>query len=222
MIKQKPDKEADAVDIGEQTLELAERICVYQILADIYRREPDKDLFDRLVIPEALVLFKDISNHPDNDILDIAHDIHLEELGIEFCRLFIGPGPHVAPYESVNRTEAGNAGKLWGDATVQMKHMVESLGLSYAEDFHEMPDHLSVEFELMYRLLVEEMAALGADDMVTAGESLRAQNVLFKEHVGTWLQGFCDKLEATTNNRFYTWVARLTRDFMISEGEIYA
>lgn len=196
--------------------QLLTRGLVYQLLARVYRQEPDQELFTRLGSEEILHILKKISPRLDISAFRAPPPSRIEDLSVEFCRLFIGPGPSVPPYESIHRTEPGNAGKFWGDATVEFKSLVEALGLHYAADFHEMPDHISVEFELMFRLLNAEAEALESGDEETRDNAREAQGVLLNRHVGVWLPRFCDRLEAATHDPFYAAIAVLTRDFMAS------
>ena len=209
------------MDLSAQKHHLKQRSLIYQLLARAYRRESDEEFLAKVAVAEVFSVMKVFSPQLNTAALRITNKARIDQLGVEFCRLFIGPRPLVPPYESVHRIEPGNAGQLWGDATVELKNLVKTFGLAYADDFHEMPDHISVEFELMYRLLNLEVEYLETDDRVNSDAVKSAQRTLFKGHISIWLPAFCNKVETASNDHFYITLARLTRDFMENESLKY-
>lgn len=202
---------------GEKVELLLKRSVVYQLLSRMYRFEPDRELFDKLVSDEVIKTLKECSSHINTKNFLIKDKTQLDELSVEFCRLFIGPAPCVPPYESVHSTEPGNAGQFWGDATVEIKSIVETLGLCYSKDFHEMPDHISVEFELMYRLIDAEINALESDNVKESQNARHVQRFLLNKHLLMWLPSFCDKMRAASKDPFFVEIANLTQNFLESE-----
>ncbi len=198
-----------------------QRSLIYQLLARAYRKEPDEEFLVKVASPEVSSVAKVFCPTLDTDAFQITDKVRIEQLAVEFCRLFIGPNPLVPPYESVHRTEPGNSGQFWGDATVKINGIVKTLGLEYAGDFHEMPDHICVEFELMYRLLNLEAECLENNDEVTRATAKSAQNAIFKEHCAIWLPAFCEKVETASNDPFYVALARLTQDFVENERKLF-
>jgi len=83
-----------------------------------------------------------------------------EDLAVEFTRLFIGPGPHISPHESVNtETHDVKEAALWSAQTVKVKKFIEAAGLEYDDSFSGMPDHVTAELEFMQRLAAKEAEA---------------------------------------------------------------
>lgn len=213
---------SDAAETEREIHSLAARRLVYQLLARAYRRELDEEFLERLGAAQVLATAQGFSPRLEIDELRVTGRTRIDGLAVEFCRLFVGPGPRVSPCESIHRAEPGNAGRFWGDATIEVKGLIEALGLRYADDFHEMPDHISVEFELMDRLLGAEAEALESGDAEMRGNARAAQEVFFGRHLGVWTPHFCDRLETATDEPFYAAMAVLTRDFLTHESEIYA
>jgi TorA maturation chaperone TorD len=70
----------------------------------------------------------------------------VERVGVEYTKLFVGPGrPAAPPWESLYR-EGGTA--LFGQPTFDMRRLLAQRGLKAGEGFHQLEDHLG--FELLY------------------------------------------------------------------------
>ena len=68
----------------------------------------------------------------------------VEALAVEYCRLFIGPGGHLPPVESVVLGE----GRFWGKTTEKVTNFYRMESLALAQDSDNLPpDHLSVELD---------------------------------------------------------------------------
>jgi len=74
----------------------------------------------------------------------------INELAVEYARLFIGPGHHIAPYATLYFGDMGAS--LWGPVTSWVKGFIEEAGFDYKPDFHDLPDHVSVELEFMQEI----------------------------------------------------------------------
>lgn len=90
-----------------------------------------------------------IGIHLEEDLTCLNEAKLLEDLAIEYSRLFIGPGRHISPHESVHLKEEGGRGLLWGEAAVKVKKFIEFSGLHYKPEYSGMPGHISVELEFM-------------------------------------------------------------------------
>jgi TorA maturation chaperone TorD len=190
----------------------AARARVYGLLAKVYRSEPDREFLARLRDPHNAQSLSEfgVSLEPDNQ--DRSLEELVEDLAVEYTQLFVGPGPHLSPHESVH-TESGEVrdGELWGPQTVKVKAFIEATGLHYAEDFHEMPDHISAELEFMGKLSAEEAELWQTGDEENALGSLRIQRRFFDEHVNQWMPRFCQRIIDRNESEFYAKVAELTR-----------
>jgi len=139
----------------------------------------------------------------------------LENLAVEYAYLFLGPGKHISPHESVHhKKEGGQSGQLWGELTAEVKRIIESSGLEYKSEFTGMPDHISVELEFMQHVVQRETQAWEADDDKTALLCLKNEKIFVDEHLFRWIPEFCEKVIKTAESPFYREMARLTRSFI--------
>lgn len=79
----------------------------------------------------------------------------VENLAIEYASLFIGPGSHLTPCESVWREGEGS---FWGESTVQAKSFIEGTsGLRLRPDWSGLEEIISRwRYEFMARLCSHE------------------------------------------------------------------
>ena len=115
---------------------------VYGLLAAVFRRELSAEFLGELRQPALVAALAETGVALDRDFLEGPADEVLDEHAVAYTALFIGPGKHVPPYASVHLPEGGGA--LWGPPTVWAKKFIEETGFEYSEDFHDLPDHVSV------------------------------------------------------------------------------
>lgn len=152
----------------------------------------------------------------ERDFLDKPEQELLNEMAEEYTRLFIGPGRHLSPHESVHR--AGE-GLLWGDSTVRVKTFIESSGLKYRSDFKGIPDHISVELEFMHRLVKAEVGAREKNNQAELKKILNLESRFIDEHISKWIPQFTDKVVKEAGLDFYKKIAELTKEFISFEKE---
>jgi len=186
-----------------------ERSSVYGLLAGVFRREVTPELLHELRQPALVEALTATGIALDRDFLEGPEEETLETLAVAYTALFIGPGKHIPPYASVHMSESND--DLWGEATVWAKQFIEAAGFDYATDFHDLPDHLAVELELMRNLWAREAEAIenGDSAAATAAGNLRATFV--RDHLVRWLPPFCDKVAAGSQHPFYAEVAKLAK-----------
>jgi TorA maturation chaperone TorD len=131
--------------------------------------------------------------------------------------LFIGPGKHIAPYESVYRD---NGDALWSETTVEVKNFIESSGLEYSYNWSGLPDHIGVELEFMQRLTCHEKDAWTRDDKEIAIRCLEFEKRFIDEHLSQWVPIFCDKVKEETRVAFYGEMAEFTRQFIEFDSKL--
>jgi TorA maturation chaperone TorD len=187
------------------------RSQVYGLLATLFQAEPDAEFLERLRDAQTAQSFAELGFSLGPGFRDLPLGRLVEDLAVEYTQLFVGPGPHLSPHESVH-TESGEVrdGELWGRQTVKVKAFVEAAGLSYEDNFHGMPDHISAELEFMGKLTAHEAELWCAGDEENALGSLRIQRRFFDEHLNQWVPRFCQKIIDRHESAFYTKVAELT------------
>jgi TorA maturation chaperone TorD len=188
------------------------------MLALVYRQEMSSDLLKQVKGTQFLEILTDLEAEGTEEIdafLQKPEAELLEDLAVEYTRLFLGPGKHISPHESVHhQQDDGQWGKLWGASTAKVKKFVESTGLTYSEDFKGLPDHIAVELEFMQQLtLREEQAWMNAD--ADAAVSCRQTEKKFIEgHLVRWIPDFCKNVMQQAELPFYRALAALTRSFI--------
>jgi TorA maturation chaperone TorD len=199
---------------------LGARKAIYDFLALVFRKEADEAFLLRLRETRFLDRLNEQGYAFDPGCLEPIDDRLVKALAKEYTRVFLGPGPHLAPYESVHNPKDPKRGRLWGDSTVDVKKMIEFYGLRFeGEDYHGIPDHIAIEFEFMVRLIEKEVEHKKKKENEGAANCRRIQKRFYKDHLSVWIPGFCEELIARARSNFYKQIGLLTRDFMQFEGE---
>jgi TorA maturation chaperone TorD len=199
------------------------RSNIYGLLALIYRREVTPDLLCQVKDPRFLGVFTDLGVEGVEAFLQSSEEKLIEDLTVEYARLFLGPGKHISPHESVHhQREDGDWGTLWGATTVEVKKFIEATGLEYEPDYKGMPDHVSVEFEFMAALARREAQAWAESDEAIAMSCTVMQKKFLEEHLIQWIPNFCEKVIQLAELPFYHAVAELTRSFIEFENKEFS
>lgn len=210
--------------VDSRKVEMAElaaaRANVYGLLTVVFQEEPSSSFLTRLKDPEILGVFEALGLSLGDDFQDLPNDRLREELAIEFTRLFLGPGGHISPHESIHldRGSAKDA-DLWGQATVTVKRFMEGAGLAVEDDFPGMPDHISAELEFMRKLCEFEAAAWTREEEDTALNCQQVQQRFVEEHLIQWVPSFCDKVMDMAGMPFFKEMAKATKGFVDYEQE---
>ncbi len=193
-----------------------QRNGLYRLLSSVFREEMTEDMLRHFLNDDFLryLYAAGVNVRAFSSLKPNAES--LDELSLEFTRLFIGPGKHVSPYESVHL--GGDSGSLWGSETSAVKRFIEKSGFAYDKNYHDLPDHISVELEFMAHLIGLEADARLSGDSEKAKNSVRFQKEFLDRHLGRWIKLFSRKVEELANLPFYTEIAALTSDFVESES----
>ena len=192
-----------------------ERSNLHGFLAAIFRQEVTKELLQQLKSPQFQDALSVAGVNLDADFLQGPEERLLEDLAVEYTALFLGPGGHISPHESV-QIEPGS-GLLWGPSTAEVRNFIEAAGFRYDPDFHGIPDHVSVELEFMKELTRLESVAWEKGNPDEARNCLEFQQEFLSTHLCRWIYTFCRKVEATAELPFYVEMARLTAAFIEAE-----
>lgn len=199
------------------------RSNIYGLLALIYRREVTPDLLHKVKDPRFLGVFTDLGVEGIEAFLQSSEEKLIEDLTVEYARLFLGPGKHISPHESVHhQREDGDWGTLWGATTVEVKKFIEATGLEYEPDYKGMPDHVSVEFEFMAALARREAQAWAESDEAIAMSCTAMQKMFLEDHLIQWIPDFCENVIQLAELPFYHAVAELTRSFIEFENKEFS
>ena len=189
------------------------RSDVYKLLAECYY-PPDKALSGKIVdLVEKLGLVcppaRKAINGADQHVLKAEN---LEDLTVDFARLFVGPyNVPAPPYGSVYM-EPGR--RIMGNSTLDVVKRYRHSGLDMAEDFKDAPDHIAVELEFMHFLIIKELEAAGQGDVDRLGSCLLSRQSFLEDHLGAWVSEFAGNVDANAEIAFYQHLARATEVFI--------
>ncbi len=191
------------------------RRMLYLLLARIFAAEADRPLLAELGRPEIRGVLKELdieTGLADNS--GRRGDI-IEALGEEFTFLFLGPGKHVAPYESVQLKQG--SGLLMGKETVFVSQFIDQAGFDFTPAYGGIPDHISVELEFLGRLAEAEAWALEDNDTERCLAAAGWQHEFISRHIGKWASVFAKRVKERATLPFYPGFARILPRFLATE-----
>ncbi|MEF9426251.1 MAG: molecular chaperone TorD family protein [Candidatus Mariimomonas ferrooxydans] len=199
-----------------------QRSNIYSFLATIFHKELTPALLRQIKDPKFLGVLSEQGVRLGNDILQKPDNELIEDLAVEYTKLFLGPGKHISPHESVHHERNdGDWGMLWGKDTVLVKKFIESAGLEYKTDYKGLPDSIGVELEFMQQVTKRETQAWDEDDYDGALYCLKIEQKFIDEHLAKWIPIFCDKVISKAELSLYREMAKLTKGFIeLEEKEI--
>lgn len=196
------------------------RANTYGLLARVFRSEPSPEFLSSLLETEFSSALGQMGISTESLFDGNSPGQLAEVLAGEFARLFIGPGPRLSPHQSLHVETSQGDNEYWSEETVQVKRFMAAAGVTLADSFTGMPDHLAAELEFMQKLAEQEALHWRAGEAETAGNVQAIQRRFFDEHLGRWVPAFCDKLTAASSHPYFKEMAELTRDFMIWDQAI--
>lgn len=185
---------------------LALRQTLYALTARAFAAEPD-DAFAAWCATEgvrAAVDFlaqssEDASATIDGEALavSVARSVGDEAIGIEYVKLFVGPGaPLAAPWESVYRNADG---LLFQASTLAVRRAYRAAGFAAVGYPHEPDDHLGTELGFMEALAASTLRAWEAGDLARVRCNLQHQATFLEEHLAVWVGAFRDRVAAAVD-----------------------
>jgi TorA maturation chaperone TorD len=187
---------------------------LYGLLAVLFHEEVSAELLGTLRSEPMCSDLRDIGIEFDDEFLSMDEVELAERLAVEYTALFLGPGHHINTHESV---QAEKDGYLWGERTVAVKRFIEGSGLSYADNFNGIPDHISVELEYLSTLTHFESQDWENERISRVVDCLKYQQDFLSRHLGAWYETFCDQVIERAGMPFYSQIAQLFRDFLSTE-----
>lgn len=210
--------EVNTVPMQELAGLMDSRANVYKALSRSYLKEID-EVFAKEFSEEFC--FESSSEDLANALgaaktaLQGADDAALEQLAVDFDRVFFGMGPltarHAFPYESVYTSDRGI---MMQDAYAQVVKVYREQHLAKDKDFKEPEDHIAVELAFM-ATLAERTATFLREGLEEAAEETVLQQIAFAQgHLLNWLDRFCIDLAEAASGTFYEHIAHFTKLFV--------
>jgi TorA maturation chaperone TorD len=191
---------------------LGARLFATEVDAELYRHLASEGV-EQLCGSAELVLV-------EPGLRQLGVEQALEELAVEYCRLFIGPGPRCPPFASTTLGEA----LLGGRSRSRLEAFLDLHGVTLAEgDQLASPDHVAVELSVLAHLY-DELAAAGPTpdgDAALGGEPAAAAREFLRDHVLTWMPQFLDQVERHAGRALYRSIAQLMQSLLQEERELY-
>jgi len=195
------------------------RSNIYGFLSSIFREEITPELFQQLNAPVIKEALSEMGLRYDLFSQKAQHEL-LEDLAVEYARLFLGPDKHISPHEAVHhQRDDGDWGVHWGASTVDVKKFIETTGLEYKQEYSGMPDHISAELDFMKEAAGREAQALEEKDWEGALYCQKMEKKFIYDHLIKWIPAFCDKIISQAEISFYGDLADVTKSFITLEFE---
>ena len=137
-----------------------------------------------------------------------------DELKRDYARLFTGPYQLFAPPYGSIYLEGER--QVMGLSTLDVMERYRQSGVTLAEDFHEVADHIAAELEFVYFLGLKEVQALEEDDHRAAVDARTKLDDFLRVHLGAWISDFAHHVEEKAETKFYRNLAKCSRVFVES------
>jgi len=189
------------------------RANLYRLLADCYRY-PVAELADELALlqQEASALANNLGASAKALRGNFQQPGGLNQLGIAYSKLFIGPRELLAPPYGSVYMEANR--QVMGNSTLGVMARYVEAGLNPSQDNKEPPDHISTEMEFMYYLVFEHLRC-------REERFADKQREFFLACVYPWVPRFATAISRSRTHPFYSSLATVTTDFIVSEAKLF-
>ena len=183
--------------IETKTLTAEEQIRTYAFLKVIFVTEPSLEFLKYFQSSEVIDSLKLIGEGLNiNDFESVS----LTSLIEDYTQLFIGPQKHIALNESIYTEKTP---QFWGESTVEVKQFIYSIGLEIESDWKQMPDHISVEFEVMQKLLEAKLEAIKNNNELFVKQCTSAIEYFYNEHIMKWVPQVYNQIIAKAQTPVY-------------------
>ncbi|MBT3214718.1 MAG: hypothetical protein HN351_08740 [Deltaproteobacteria bacterium] len=196
------------------------RAQIYGLLTRIFAKEIDKQFLQELRSKEFRESLTGLGANLGDSFYEVPEMELLENLAVEYARLFLGPDKPISPHESVHhQREDGDWGSLWGKDTVEVKKIIESSGLNLKAELNDIPDHLAVELEFLQKLILQETENRHTNDLKGMHRCIKLETQFIQEHLAPWVPEFCELVIKKSQIAFYSQIAEITKNFVLYEKE---
>jgi TorA maturation chaperone TorD len=181
--------------------DLEARAGVYELLSRLWLYEVDAELLSELSDGSLAAAWSELGG-PSIEVSQ------LDDLAVEYCRLFVGPRDQVPPFQSVWET-----GQHGGQAVASMRECLELLS-EPVEKLDEIPDHLGVQLFLMGVFLRCLAADSTSEDLQDIVEGFAAEHL-------NWPTKMLDAAAERSGTAFYGFLIETTRQFLKGEPGLF-
>lgn len=136
-------------------------------------------------------------------------DEYVEELAVEFARLFIGPrNPSAIPYASFYLSESKT---VMSNVTIDVRKRYLEAGMAVKELYSFPDDHIAIELEFLQYLAERIIELFEKGERVEASKLFEVRENFLREHLSNWATEFADNIIDSTNDEFYHGAALILK-----------
>lgn len=177
--------------------------------------EPDGEMLaDGTIFKNLGFYLSELFPGKENEVSKLYSQIEkhsLQELQVEYARLFIGPFTVPSPpYSSLYFGEE----IIMGNTTVWVKNFYEEAGLEFDAELKDLPDHAAVETEFMYYLIYNEVNTIDQGFLDDAQLFWERQKTFTEKHYNIWIPQFCDKVIEYSELEYFKIIFRNLKDLV--------
>jgi TorA maturation chaperone TorD len=191
--------------------ELKDELYLYNLLRQVFLKEPTRELIEDL--SEV-----DTPDETDDDIeaglkliiMSCKNNTErinswLEDLAIEYARLFIGPkNPPAVPFGSFYLSESRS---LMTDETVDVRKKYLEAGMAVKNLYTIPDDHIGIELEFVFYLTQMSLENFENSRREEASRFFELREDFMNNHMRHWVPFFADKIIEHTREDFYRGAA---------------
>jgi TorA maturation chaperone TorD len=181
---------------------------------------PDPDLLARVGAAGFMATWplRDERSRAGADLVARGAADPLLAIARDHQRLFVGPGPLLAPpYESVHTTRER---LLFDVPTLEVRAAYRAFGRVAPAVGREPDDHLGLELDFVAHLCGRALDAVDADDELALDTTLAALQAFHTDHLGRWGANCLRLVEEHAATPFYRGVALLGLGVLAEAGDL--
>ncbi|MBI3592224.1 MAG: molecular chaperone TorD family protein [Nitrospirae bacterium] len=140
-------------------------------------------------------------------------DEYLNDLSIEFARLFIGPkNPPALPYASFYLSESK---AMMSDVTIDVRKIYLNAGMAVKELYSFPDDHIGIELEFLQYLTEKIIDSFEQGHRDEASRLYEIREDFLKDHMALWAPLFADKVIEEAPDDFYKGAAFVLKGIIL-------
>ena len=130
----------------------------------------------------------------------------VQQISVEYTRLFIGPpSPAAPPWETMYRFDGVTVG--FGEATFEMRRLLREAGLQLSNENNQYEDHMGIE--LLYLSVISGRVSEAIESEGSAGSLIGELGLFVKERPLSWIQMLSERVEEVFPEGYYLRLLRL-------------
>lgn len=200
--------------------ELREELYLYNLLRQLFLKEPTKELINDLATIQPPDEPDDTINYGLKLLCESVRKNEyrvnewIEELAIEYARLFIGPkNPPAIPYASFYLSESR---ALMTEETIDVRKRYLEAGMAVKELYSIPDDHIGIELEFIYYLTQKIIELFEQGDREDASRLFEIRSDFLNEHMALWVPIFADRIIEVTEEPFYKGASFVLKGLLLT------